>query len=172
MNSTYRHSIRPSPYKSGKQQIVNQQLVSLNPVARAVVGLMQLKDTIQIGVMLYSGAIFFGIIGGVGIPGLVLYALRWRQLKRGSRRGTSLVLAVLGMLHELFWAINFPLDGPPPAPDEEYPIDVKLYGDSLRVFYWFGAVLMLLVLLACLWPVARPQMHVADVTSRVEDELG
>jgi hypothetical protein len=107
--------------------------------SRLVAGLMQLKDTAAILLLLSDGALLFGIILGFGIPGLVLYGLRWRQVRGRASRKAIVVQAVLSLLHELFLTYAFygeKADNEPPH-----------YPELLTVLYGLGALLSLVQLL-------------------------
>ena len=104
--------------------------VPLN-ASRIMAILMQLKDTAAILLLLSSGALLLGIIWGFGVPGLVLYGLRWRQVRGQGGRGVS--QAVLSLLHELFWTCVFYNI----SPSDEYFISFK----PLAVLYGLGALL-------------------------------
>jgi hypothetical protein len=106
--------------------------------SRLVAGLMQLKDTAAILLLLSDGSLLFGIFLGFGVPGLVLYGLRWRQVRGRAGRGAIVVQAVLSLLHELFWMCAFygvkaSNDGP-------------AYPEVLTVLYGLGGVLSLVQL--------------------------
>lgn len=103
--------------------------------SRVVAALMQLKDTAAILLLLSDGCLLFGIILGFGIPGLVLYGLRWRQVRGRGRRGAIVAQAILSLLHELFWTYAFygvkaSTDGP-------------AYPEVLTLLYGLGALLSL-----------------------------
>ena len=95
--------------------------------------LMQAKDTFNILLMLADGTLIFGIIFGIGIPGLILYALRWRQVRRRVGRGSILVLAALSLAHEIYWAYFFQHDITSAEPVEHAKV--------LSLLYLLGAVL-------------------------------
>ncbi|MGI4760639.1 MAG: hypothetical protein ACRYF0_08040 [Janthinobacterium lividum] len=103
--------------------------------SRVLAALMQLKDTAAILLLLSDGSLLFGIICLFGIPGLVLYGLRWRQVRGRAGCGAVVVQAVLSLLHELFWTYAFhdataSTDGPP-------------HPEVLTVLYGLGALLSL-----------------------------
>ncbi|MVN78757.1 hypothetical protein GO988_20685 [Hymenobacter sp. HMF4947] len=104
--------------------------------------LMQVKDTINIVLLLCDGSLFFGILFGFGVPGLVLYALRWRQLRRRVGRGFILLLASLSLSHEVFWAQFFQKD----AVSADSMANVGL----LIALYWLGTALCALQLISVL----------------------
>ena len=108
--------------------------------SRVMAALMQLKDTAAILALLSSGALILGILWGFGIPGLVLYGLRWRQVRGQGGHGVS--QAVLSLLHELFWTCVFCNI----SPGDEYFIGLK----PLAVLYGIGALLSLGQLLAAM----------------------
>ncbi len=95
--------------------------------------LMQAKDTVNILLMLADGTLFFGIIFGIGIPGLILYALRWRQVRRRVGRSSILILAGLSLAHEAYWAYFFRHDITSAEPVE--------HANVLSLLYLLGAVL-------------------------------
>ena len=110
---------------------------ALEPVAtttsRVVAALMQAKDTAAILLLLSDGSLLFGILCLFGIPGLVLYGLRWRQVRGHAGRGAVISQAVLSLLHELFWTCAFygvKADSDGPA-----------YPEILTVLYGLGALL-------------------------------
>lgn len=118
----------------------------LEPIAtttsRVVAALMQAKDTAAIVLLLSDGSLIFGIICLFGIPGLVLYGLRWRQVRGHAGRGAVISQAVLSLLHELFWTCAFygvkaTSDGP-------------AYPEVLTLLYGLGALLSLMQLLAAI----------------------
>ncbi|MGI4863625.1 MAG: hypothetical protein ACRYFZ_06845 [Janthinobacterium lividum] len=102
--------------------------------------LMQAKDTANILLMLADGTLLFGIFFGIGIPGLILYVLRWRQVRRRVGRGSILVLAALSLAHEVFWAYFFQHDITSIEPVEHAKV--------LSLLYMLGAVLTGVQLLA------------------------
>ena len=118
--------------------------------------LMQIKDTVAIVLLTLNGLLFFGIIGGVGIPGLVLYARRWKYLKPETTPARGFGLVTLSLLYEVAWAWTFLRDatsprsgGPDNGPDDSLPHYAGLY--------WLGAALcagQLLTLICCSgrWP--------------------
>lgn len=102
---------------------------------RLMASLMQIKDTAAILLLLSDGSLLFGIICLFGVPGLVLYGLRWRQVRGRAGRGAVVTQAVLSLLHELFWTYAFydvkaSNDGPP-------------HPEVLTLLYGLGAVLSL-----------------------------
>lgn len=70
-------------------------------------GLMQFKDSVAILILLSNGYLIFGIVWGFGIPGLVLYWLRWRQVRGRTGRSSIIAQAVFSLLHELLWVSVF-----------------------------------------------------------------
>jgi hypothetical protein len=104
--------------------------VPLN-ASRVMAALMQLKDTVAILLLLSDGSLILGILWGFGVPGLVLYGLRWRQVRGKGGRGVS--QAVLSLLHELFWTCVFHGINS----DDEYFMHYK----PLAMLYGLGALL-------------------------------
>lgn len=96
--------------------------------SRVVAALMQLKDTAAILLLLSDGSLLFGIFLGFGVPGLVLYGLRWRQARGQAGRGAVLTQAILTLLHELFWAYVFQSDKTSTEPMAHDEILTLLYG--------------------------------------------
>lgn len=103
--------------------------------SRKVATLMQLKDTAVILLMLSDGSLLLGILFGLGVPGLVLYGLRWRQVRGRAGYKAVVIQAVLSLLHELFWAYAF-YGEKPNKNSFEYP-------EVLAVLYGIGALLSL-----------------------------
>lgn len=110
--------------------------------SRVVAALMQLKDTANILLLLSNGALLFSIVCGFGVPGLVLYGLRWRQVRGWAGRGATRWQAALSLGHELFWAYAFQHDKAGSEPFEYDAVLVVLYG--LGAF--LSAVQLLIVL--------------------------
>lgn len=131
----------PSPSPRPEPKLETPWVVS----NRALAVLMQVKDTANILLMLASGALLFGIFFGIGIPGLILYALRWRQVKRPVVRAAVLVQAGLSVAHEVFWALYFQNDITSTEPME--------HSGLLSGLYWLGAGLsaIQLLLVASTW---------------------
>jgi len=111
--------------------------------SRLVAALMQLKDTAAILLLLSDGSLLFGIFLGFGIPGLVLYGLRWRQVRGRAGRGAIIVQAVLTLLHEVFWTYVF--HGQQTAQE---PLN---HHEVLTVLYGLGALLSVLQLMITLF---------------------
>jgi hypothetical protein len=110
--------------------------------SRQMAALMQIKDTAAILLLLSDGSLLLGIFFGFSVPGLVLYGLRWLQVRGWVGRTAIISQAVLSLLHELFWMCA--LYGEKPganAPD--YPV-------VLTALYGIGAVLSIGQLLAAL----------------------
>jgi Na+/proline symporter len=138
--------LRNNPVKSlpEKPQSINTQLwrlpayqPTLAPVivsetsqmaSRVIASLMQLKDTANILLLLSNGTLLFGICMGFGVPGLVLYGLRWRQVRGRAKRGGIIGQTLLSLLHELFWANSFYKERDTTEPFEHHEILVVLYG--------------------------------------------
>jgi hypothetical protein len=110
--------------------------------SRVVATLMQVKDTANILLLLSNGALLFSIVCGFGVPGLVLYGLRWRQVRGRAGRGAIIWQAALSLGHELFWAYAFQGDK---ASNEPFEYDV-----ALVVLYGLGAFLSAVQLLVIL----------------------
>lgn len=110
--------------------------------SRLVATLLQLKDTAAILLLLSDGSLLFGIFLGFGVPGLVLYGLRWRQARGRAGRGAIIVQAVLTLLHEVFWTCVFYGQRTSQEPLNHYEV--------LTVLYALGALLSVLQLLATL----------------------
>jgi hypothetical protein len=108
--------------------------------SRVVAGLMQLKDTFNILLLLTNGTLLVGIMMGVGVPGLVLYGLRWRQVWGRAGRGATAVQALLSMAHEIFWMRIFYGERTATEPLEHHEILTNLYA--------LGALLTALQLVA------------------------
>ena len=118
----YQASLAPEPLEA-------------STASRVVAALMQLKDTAAILLLLSDGSLLLGIICLFGIPGLVLYGLRWRQVRGRAGRGAVLTQAVLSLLHELFWTYTFY--------GEKASSDGTAYPGVLTVLYGLGALLSL-----------------------------
>lgn len=101
--------------------------------SRVVAVLMQLKDTAAILLLLSDGSLIFGIICLFGIPGLVLYGLRWRQARGRTGRKAIIIQAILSLLHESFWMYAFY--------GEKASTDGPAYPEALTVLYGLGALL-------------------------------
>ena len=110
--------------------------------SRLVATLMQLKDTAAILLLLSNGYLLFGILFGFGIPGLVLYGLRWRQVRGRAGRGAVVTQAVFSLLHELFWTYTFHGQSFDNEPINNREVLIMLYG--------LGALLSVLQLVAIL----------------------
>lgn len=110
--------------------------------SRVVASLMQIKDTAAILLLLSDGSLIFGIICLFGIPGLVLYGLRWRQVRGRTRRAAVITQAVLSLLHELFWAYAFH--------GEKASTDGPAYPEALTVLYGLGALLSVVQLVVAM----------------------
>ena len=109
---------------------------------RGLAILQQVKDSITIVAMLSTGMLLFGILFGVAIPGLVLYAMRWKLVPRGTNRAGSW-LWVLTLVHEFVWAALFCVAHP--QHDEMMP-------EHYEVGYLLGVATSLLALIAGGWP--------------------
>jgi hypothetical protein len=148
--------MKPSPEKP---QTINAQLRLLPayqamlapaPVAeatsstagRVVAGLMQVKDTVPILLLLGKGSLLPGFIFALGIPGLVLYWLRWRQVWGRAGRGAVVTQAALSLLHELFWVCVFY--------SAEVWTDGPAFFEALAIFYGLGALLSLVQLVVAM----------------------
>jgi len=105
-----------------------------------VAALMQAKDTAAILLLLSDGSLLFGIICLFGVPGLVLYGLRWRQVRGRAGRRAVVGQAVLSLLHELFWTYAFH--------DVKASNDCPHHPEVLTLLYGLGAVLCVAQLLA------------------------
>jgi hypothetical protein len=93
--------------------VVNHQgLPRRSVLQRGLALAQQLKDTANILLFLGNGYLFFGILGGIAIPGLILYGLRWKLLRRTGDPTATMVLWALSLLHELFCLIAFYSDHP------------------------------------------------------------
>lgn len=110
--------------------------------SRLVAALMQLKDTAAILLLLSDGSLLFGIFCGFGVPGLVLYGLRWRQVRGRAGRKAIVVQAILSLLHELFWTYTFY--------GERTATEPLKYHEVMTVLYGLGALLSLVQLLITL----------------------
>lgn len=107
----------------------------------------QIKDTVNILWFLGNGYLIMGVLfGGFAIPGLVLYGLRWRQLRPRGSRATSLWLWVLSLGHELLCARMFADDHPHVKQGEND--DVLGHFEPL---YVLGAAICAVGLLHQLW---------------------
>ncbi|MDO7884134.1 hypothetical protein [Hymenobacter cheonanensis] len=124
--------------------------------SRVVATLMQLKDTANILLLLSNGALLFGIVCGFGVPGLVLYGLRWRQVRGRAGRGAIGWQAALSLGHELFWAYAFQSDRASSEPFE--------YDAVLVVFYGLGAFLSAVQLLVALTGATEEEAYPAGLT--------
>ena len=113
----------------------------------------QVKDTINILLFLGNGYLIMGVIfGGFAIPGLVLYALRWSQLRAQGGRAASGWLWLLSLGHELLCAGMFADDHPHVRQGEN--------DDPLGHFeplYLLGAAICLAGLLNLAWEWFRPE---------------
>jgi len=96
--------------------------------SRKVAALMQIKDTAAILLMLSDGSLLLGIFFGFSVPGLVLYGLRWRQVRGRARRKAIVSQAVLSLLHELFWLCALYGEKPNDKSFEYTEVLVVLYG--------------------------------------------
>jgi hypothetical protein len=128
----------------GEAQAQTPTYVPAAPItaSRQVAALMQVKDTAAILLLLSDGSLLLGIFFGFSVPGLVLYGLRWLQVRGWVGRTAIISQAVLSLLHELFWMCA--LYGEKPganAPD---------YPGVLTALYGIGAVLSIGQLLAAL----------------------
>ena len=78
----------------------------ISRLGRWLAGAQQLKDTLTIvgmNIVLLFGLLFFGL----PLPGLVLYALRWRLMRGKATRANAIWLWALGLLHELLCVALF-----------------------------------------------------------------
>lgn len=127
-----------------------QAILAPGPVAaatssttsRVVAGLMQVKDTVPILLLLSKGALLPGFIFMLGIPGLVLYWLRWRQVWGRAGRRAVVTQAALSLLHELFWVGIFY--------SAEVWTDGPAFFEALAIFYGLGALLSLVQLVVAI----------------------
>lgn len=119
------------PFETSKQQL-----------RRGLAIAQQAKDSITIFVMLANGMLLFGILFLVAIPGLVLYALRWKLVPRGANRVGGW-LWLLTLVHEFAWAAIF--CAAHPHHDEMMP-------EHYEVGYILGVAVSLLALLTGGWP--------------------
>jgi hypothetical protein len=110
--------------------------------SRVVAALMQVKDTAAILLLLSNGALIVGVFCGFGVPGLVLYGLRWRQVRGRAARNSTVVQAVLSLLHELFCTCLFYSQ----SPTEE----LFEHSEALTILYGLGTLLSMLQLLAAM----------------------
>ena len=101
--------------------------VVASTASRVVAALMQLKDTFNILLLLSNGSLLVGIGLGFGVPGLVLYGLRWRQVWGRAGRGTTAVQALLSVAHEIFWMRIFYGERTAAEPFEHHEILTNLY---------------------------------------------
>jgi hypothetical protein len=109
---------------------------------RGLAIVQQVKDSITIVMMLSTGMLVFGILFGVAIPGLVLYALRWKLVPRGTNRVGGW-LWVLTLVHEFVWAAIF---------CSAHPQHDALMPEHYEVGYLVGVAISLLALVAGAWP--------------------
>lgn len=137
----------PTPGPRPERKLESPWVVS----NRALAALMQAKDSANILLMLADGTLLFGIFFGIGIPGLILYALRWRQVRRPVVREAVLVQAGFSIVHEIFWALYFRNDMSSTEP--------VAHSGILAALYWLGAGLSAIQLLLvvstwvkALWP--------------------
>jgi hypothetical protein len=110
--------------------------------SRVVAALMQVKDTAAILLLLSNGALIVGVFCGFGVPGLVLYGLRWRQVRGRTARKSMMVQAVLSLLHELFCTCLFYGQNP----TEEF----FEHSQALTMLYGLGALLSMVQLLSAM----------------------
>lgn len=74
-------------------------------LSRWLASAQQLKDTLTI---LGMHILFvFGLLFGIGIPGLILYFLRWRIVRGNSSPQRTQVLWCLGFVHEFLCVLLF-----------------------------------------------------------------
>jgi hypothetical protein len=126
-----------------------EPLVAAPSIAsRVVAALMQLKDTAAILLLLSDGSLIFGIICLFGIPGLVLYGLRWRQVRGRAGRKAIMTQAVLSLLHESLCVSAFH--------GEKASTDGPAYPEVLTVLYGLGAVLSFVQLVVALGDEEHP----------------
>lgn len=93
--------------------VVNhQELLRRSILQRGLALAQQLKDTANILLFLGNGYLFFGILGGIAIPGLILYGLRWKLLRRTGDPTATMVLWALSLLHEVLCVTLFNTDHP------------------------------------------------------------
>lgn len=86
----------------------------------------QVKDSLTIGLLSSNGMLLFGVLFGIAIPGLVLYGLRWKLVRRASP--SAFGLWALSLAHELGWIVIFGTAGP-----NEYDLDWCVGGYALGV---------------------------------------
>jgi hypothetical protein len=131
-------------------EAANQQQITLplrSPRQRLLALAQQIKDTGNILLFLGNGYLFFGVIfGGLAIPGLVLYCLRWQLLRRTGRPAGSAWLWSLSLGHELFCTLLFYSDHPHVKQGEN---DSPL--DHYEPLYLLGAAICLWGLLDLVW---------------------
>jgi hypothetical protein len=107
-----------------------------------VAALMQVKDTAAILLLLSNGALIVSVFFGFGVPGLVLYGLRWRQVRGRATRNGIAVQAVLSLLHELFCTCLFYNQNPTEELFE--------HSQALTILYGLGILLSIVQLLAAM----------------------
>jgi len=115
--------------------ILAPELLKASTASRVVAALMQFKDTAAILLLLSDGSLLFGIIWLFGIPGLLLYKARWRQVRGRTGRTAVMTQAVVSLLHELFWTYAFY--------GEKASSDGSAYPEALTILYGLGALLSL-----------------------------
>ncbi len=86
--------------------LITTPAAQIGYIGRQLARLQQLKDTLTIvgmNFMLLFGIIFYGI----AVPGLILYALRWRLVRGTATRQRAAWIWGLGAVHELLCALMF-----------------------------------------------------------------
>ena len=154
-----RHWLTGSDSGSARWGTVNSWLVLL----------MQLKDTVAIILLLSNGLLLFGIVGGVGIPGLVLYWLRWRQARQPVAARMVAWVAGLSLCHEVLWAWTFFLDATRTHSSNPDMVDLAL--PPYASLYWAGAVLCAGQLLVLVVRSARWQQLIGMKKSLLQSVL-
>ncbi|OUJ75451.1 hypothetical protein [Hymenobacter crusticola] len=74
-------------------------------LGRQVATAQQIKDTLTILGM--NVLLVFGILFGIGIPGLILYGLRWKLTRGGATPTRAIVLWALTTVHEVLCVALF-----------------------------------------------------------------
>lgn len=130
--------------------------------SRVVAAVMQLKDTVNILLLLSNGALLIGIVMGFGVPGLVLYALRWRQVRGRVGRGAITGQTMLSLGHEVFWMHSFYEERTASEPFEHYVALTMLYG--------LGALLSVVQLLVTLLSTATANGYYTSLIGKQRGE--